>query len=88
MQIWLLSVSGGEPWHATDFERGVQQYEWLDNDTLLFSAEEQPSLFERETKERKDDSDVVDDATHKAPVRLFKLSLKDKKVTRLTYNDD
>jgi dipeptidyl aminopeptidase/acylaminoacyl peptidase len=88
MQIWLLSRSGGEPWPATDFERGVQQYEWLNNDTILFSAEEQPSLFERETKERKDDSDVVDDAAHKPPVRLFKLSLKDKKVTRLTDNDD
>ena len=88
MQIWLLSTSGGEPWPATDFERGVQQYEWLNDGTILFSAEEQPSLFERETKERKDDSDVVDDAAHKAPVRLFTLSVKDKKVTRLTDNDD
>jgi len=88
MQIWLLSVNGGEPWPATDFERPVQHFEWLNDDTILFSAEEQPSLFERETKERKDDSDVVDDAAHKAPVRLFKLSLKDKKVTRLTDNND
>lgn len=88
MQISLLSVSGGEPWAATDFERPVQHFEWLNDDTILFTAEEQPSLFERETKERKDDSDVVDDAAHKAPVRLFKLSVKDKKVTRVTDNDD
>jgi len=88
MQIWLLSIPGGEPWPATDFERPAQHFEWLDNDTILFSAEEQPSLFEHETKERKDDSDVVDDAAHKAPVRLFKLSVKDKKVTRVTDNDD
>jgi dipeptidyl aminopeptidase/acylaminoacyl peptidase len=88
MQIWLLSVSGGEPWPATDFERPVQHFEWLNDDTILFSAEEQPSLFERETKERKDDSEVVDDAAHKAPVRLFKLSVKDKKVTRVTDNND
>ena len=88
MQIWLLSVDGGEPWPATDFERPVQHFEWLNDDTIVFSAEEQPSLFERETKERKDDSDVVDDAAHKAPVRLFKLSVKDKKVTRLTDNND
>ena len=88
MQIWLLSVSGGEPWPATDFERPVQHFEWLNDDTILFSAEEQPSLFEHETKERKDDSDVVDDAVHKPPVRLFKLSVKDKKVTRLTENND
>ncbi len=88
IQIWLLSVSGGEPWPATDFERPVQHFEWLNDDTILFSAEEQPSLFEHETKDRKDDSDVVDDAAHKAPVRLFKLSVKDKKVTRVTDNDD
>jgi dipeptidyl aminopeptidase/acylaminoacyl peptidase len=88
MQIWLLSTAGGEPWPATDFERPVQHFEWLNDDTILFSSEEQPSLFERETKERKDDSDVVDDAAHKAPVRLFKLSAKDKEVTRLTENND
>ncbi|MFZ3214441.1 MAG: prolyl oligopeptidase family serine peptidase [Candidatus Acidiferrales bacterium] len=88
MQLWLLNAAGGEPWSVTDFERGVQQFEWLDNDTILFSAEEDPSLYQRQTKERKDDSDVVDDTAHTAPVRLFKLSLKDKKVTRLTDNDD
>jgi dipeptidyl aminopeptidase/acylaminoacyl peptidase len=88
MQIWLLSTAGGEPWPATDFERPVQHFEWLNDDTILFSAEEQPSLFERETKERKDDSEAVDDAAHKPPVRLFKLSLKDKKLTRLTDNND
>jgi dipeptidyl aminopeptidase/acylaminoacyl peptidase len=88
MQIWLLRTAGGEPWPATDFERPVQHFEWLNDDTILFSSEEQPSLFERETKERKDDSEVVDDAAHKAPVRLFKLSVKDKVVTRLTENND
>ena len=45
----------------TDFERGIQQFEWLDDDTILFSAEEDPTLYERQTKERKDDSNVVDD---------------------------
>ena len=87
-QLWLMNASGGEPWPVTEFERGIQQYEWLDNDTILFSAEEEPSLYERQTKEHKDDSNVVDDAAHAAPVRLFKFSVKDRKVTRLTDNDD
>jgi dipeptidyl aminopeptidase/acylaminoacyl peptidase len=87
-QLWLMNASGGEPWEVTEFERGIQQYEWLDNDTILFSAEEGPSLYERQTKERKDDSNVVDDAAHAAPVRLFKFSVKDRKITRLTDNDD
>src|SRR5580658_7607213 len=55
-QLWLLNSAGGEPWAVTEFERGIQQFEWLDNDTIVFSAEEDPTLYERQTKERKDDS--------------------------------
>src|SRR3984885_15042033 len=87
-QLWLLNSAGGEPWGVTEFERGIQQFEWLDNDTIVFSAEEDPTLYERQTKERKDDSNVVDDTAHSAPVRLYRFSVKDKKVTRLTDNDD
>jgi dipeptidyl aminopeptidase/acylaminoacyl peptidase len=87
-QLWLMNAAGGEPWAVTEFERGIRQFEWLDNDTIIFSAEEDPSLYERQTKERKDDSNVVDDTAHSAPVRLYKFSVKDRKVTRLTDNDD
>jgi len=87
-QLWLLNAAGGEPWAVTQFERGIQQFEWLDNDTIVFSAEEDATLYERQTKERKDDSTVVDDTAHSAPVRLYKFSVKDSKVTRLTDNDD
>ena len=88
MQLWLMNAGGGEPWHLTESERGIRQFEWLDNDTILFSAEEDPSLYERDTKERKDDSDAVDDEAHTPPVRLFKFAVKDKKVTRVTDNTD
>jgi dipeptidyl aminopeptidase/acylaminoacyl peptidase len=88
MQLWLLNTAGGEAWAVTEFERGIHQFEWMDNDTIIFSAEEDPSLFERQSKERKDDSDAVDDEAHTAPVRLFKFTVKDKKVTRLTDNND
>jgi dipeptidyl aminopeptidase/acylaminoacyl peptidase len=87
-QLWLISVAGGEPWPVTESERGIQQFEWLDNDTILFSAEEDSTLYEHNMKESKDDSDAIDDETHAAPVRLFKLSIKDKKVTRVTDNPD
>jgi dipeptidyl aminopeptidase/acylaminoacyl peptidase len=88
MQLWLMNAAGGAPWSVTEFERGIEQIEWLDNDTILFSAEEDPSLYERQTKEHKDDSNVVDDTAHTAPVRLFRFSVKDQKVTRLTDNTD
>jgi dipeptidyl aminopeptidase/acylaminoacyl peptidase len=88
LQLWLIHSAGGAPWPVTEFERGIEQIEWLDNDTLLLSAEEDPSLYEHQTKDRKDDSNVVDDTAHTAPVRLFKFSIKDQKVTRLTQNTD
>jgi dipeptidyl aminopeptidase/acylaminoacyl peptidase len=88
MQIWLINPHGGEPWPVTEFARAPRQVNWLDNDTLIFSAQEDPSLFEQEAKKKKDDSEVVDDEAHEPPVRLYKYSLKDKKVTRLTTNTD
>lgn len=87
-QIWLMNPFGGEPWTLTTFERGVQRFEWVDKDTIIFSAEEDPTYYERQSQERKDDSRVVDDSEHTSFVRLFKLSVKDKKVTRLTRNTD
>jgi dipeptidyl aminopeptidase/acylaminoacyl peptidase len=43
-QLWLLNAAGGEPWAVTEFERGIQQFEWLDNDTVVLSAEEDTTL--------------------------------------------
>jgi dipeptidyl aminopeptidase/acylaminoacyl peptidase len=88
MQLWLINSAGGAPWSVTQFERGIEQIQWLDDDTILFSAEEDASLYERQIKEHKDDSNVVDDTPHTAPIRLFKFSIKDQKVTRLTDNTD
>ncbi|HWZ99202.1 MAG TPA: prolyl oligopeptidase family serine peptidase [Candidatus Dormibacteraeota bacterium] len=87
-QIWLMNPHGGEPWPLTEFARAPRRIDWLDNDTLIFSAQEDASLFEQEAKKKKDDSEVVDDEGHEPPVRLYKLSVKDKKVTRLTNNSD
>ena len=87
-QLWLMNPFGGEPWSLTEFERGVRSYEWIDKDTIIFSAEEDPSLYERRVKEKKDGSRVIDDVAHAPFVRLFKLAIPDKKVTRLTTNDD
>jgi dipeptidyl aminopeptidase/acylaminoacyl peptidase len=88
MQLWLMNKAGGEAWPVTDFIRGIQEYEWIDQDTILFVAQEEPSLYEQKLKEDKDDSNAVDDEAHVAPVRLFKFSIKTKKVTRLTDNAD
>jgi dipeptidyl aminopeptidase/acylaminoacyl peptidase len=87
-QIWLINPHGGEPYALTELARAPQGVAWLDRDTIIFSAEEDPSAYEQAEKKRKDDSEVADDAEHTPPVRLFKVSIKDKKVTRLTTNTD
>jgi dipeptidyl aminopeptidase/acylaminoacyl peptidase len=88
MQIWLINAHGGEPWALTELAHAPKRLEWLDKDTLIYSAEEDPALYEQELKQKKDDSEVVDDADHAPPVRLYKMTVKDKKVTRLTTNAD
>src|SRR5271166_666381 len=88
VQIWLISPRGGEPYALTELARAPSQIDWLDKDTLLFSAEEDPSAYEQAGKKKKDDSEVVDDSDHAPPVRLFKISVKDKTINRLTNNTD
>src|SRR6202140_2598441 len=88
MQIWLINAHGGEPWALTELAHAPKRLEWLDKDTLIYSAEEDPALYEQELKKKKDDSEVVDDADHAPPVRLYKMNVKDKKVTRLSTNTD
>ncbi|MFI5059296.1 MAG: prolyl oligopeptidase family serine peptidase [Candidatus Acidiferrales bacterium] len=87
-QIWLINAHGGEPWPLTELARAPRHFEWLDKDTLIYSAQEDPALYEQELKKKKDDSTVVDDEQHEPPVRLYKITIKDKKVTRLTTNMD
>jgi dipeptidyl aminopeptidase/acylaminoacyl peptidase/formylglycine-generating enzyme required for sulfatase activity len=87
-QIWLINAHGGEAYALSELERAPHQAQWLDKDTLIFSAEEDPSAYEQAQKKKKDDSEIVDDATHQAPVRLFKITVKDKKIRRLTNNTD
>ena len=87
-QLWLMNPWGGEPWHLTEFERGIRAYAWKDKDTIVLAAPEDPTHDERTRKEKKDTSQVVEDAPHEPPVRLFLLSVKDKKAKRLTHNAD
>jgi dipeptidyl aminopeptidase/acylaminoacyl peptidase len=88
MQIWVIDAHGGEPWPLTELAHAPKQMEWLDKDTLVYSAQEDPALYEQEMKKKKDDSEVVDDADHEPPVRLYKINVKDSKITRLTTNTD
>jgi dipeptidyl aminopeptidase/acylaminoacyl peptidase/formylglycine-generating enzyme required for sulfatase activity len=87
-QIWLISAHGGEPYALTELLRAPRRLQWLDKDRLIFSAQEDPSAYEQAEKKRKDDSEIVDDAEHEPPVRLFQIAAKEKKITRVTTNTD
>lgn len=87
-QLWLINSSGGEPYPVTELARGINNYFWADDNTIIFSAQEDPTYYEQELKRKKDASRVVDDVEHEPPVRLFKFEIKEKKITRLTDNTD
>src|SRR5262249_56612436 len=74
---------------GTEGSGGVLSHEWADSDTIIGAAQE--ALTRREStlkEEKKDPAIVVEDEKHEPPVRLFKVTVKDKKVTRLSDNTD
>ena len=87
-QLWLINPLGGEPWHITEFERAIRSFDWKDPETIVFIAQEDPSLYERTVKKHKDTSRIIEDAEHEPPVRLFTYHIEKKKTTRITENDD
>jgi dipeptidyl aminopeptidase/acylaminoacyl peptidase len=87
-QVWLLDPTGGEPWPLTDWSPGVLHFDWAGPDAIVFVAPEEPTLRASKRKDEKDDSLVVEDDRHEAPVRLFRIELSSKKVARLTENRD
>lgn len=87
-QVWAMRVAGGEPFPVTRLERPVRALGWIDPTTLVVAAQEAPAWRERDLKERKDTSIVVEDAEHEPPVRLFRVKLEDGTATPLTFNRD
>jgi dipeptidyl aminopeptidase/acylaminoacyl peptidase len=87
-QIWLINPYGGEPWPLTDSDRAVSAFDWAGPDAIIYAAQEAPTLYESKIKQDKDSSIVVEDEQHAPPIRLFRVEVKSKKVTRLTDNTD
>jgi dipeptidyl aminopeptidase/acylaminoacyl peptidase len=86
-QLWVLSLAGGEARRVTAFDRTVEAFGWIDDETLVVARKESPGGWERERKESKDTSRVVEDAEREPPVRLFRVSV-DGQSHRLTTNRD
>ena len=65
----------------TSFTRGVSNYAWADADTIIFAAQEEPSLYESSIKEKKDSSMLVEDEQH-ARRYAVQFAVKAHKLTR------
>jgi dipeptidyl aminopeptidase/acylaminoacyl peptidase len=87
-QLWLLDTAGGEPWHLTEFPRGINAFAWGGSDSIVFAAQEEAGRRETVLKEKKDATVVVEDERHEPPVRLFRVDTKTRKVTRISDNRD
>ena len=85
-QIYIYNMRGGEPEEITKVGNGIRQFKWRDDGRILFAAREDSTLRERKLKKAKDTTVIVSDQEHYAPVRLFELDLKTKKIERLTEN--
>ncbi len=87
-RLWLMDKDGGEPYVAFKLDRSISSYDWKDDKTVVFSAEEEPSFYAQEIKKNKDTSNVIEDADHTAPVRLFEVCLDSGELKRISRNSD
>jgi dipeptidyl aminopeptidase/acylaminoacyl peptidase len=85
-KLWSMSIFGGEPQAVHEFKNGISNLSWLNDSTLVFTANEGETLLEAETKEKKDDVEVVEDTTHFKASRLFTFNTKSKSIRRLSDN--
>ena len=54
----MISPFGGEPWRRDGLSREIDDYRWVDADSIVFAADKDPSFYEQ--REKKDDSVVVE----------------------------
>ena len=87
-RLWIMDKEGGEPFVAIKLDRSISSYDWKDDNNIVFTADEEPTLYAREIKENKDTSNIVEDAVHEAPVRLFQANLESGEIKRISRNTD
>ncbi|MGH7504450.1 MAG: S9 family peptidase, partial [Longimicrobiales bacterium] len=87
-QLWLMRTAGGEPWPVTMTVRGLRQFSWKgeSSDTIVFTAQEVLSQYERAKKKAEDTGIAVEDTLDAAPVRIWALAIDSKAVRRVTEN--
>ncbi|MDH5599534.1 MAG: peptidase S9, partial [Cyclobacteriaceae bacterium] len=81
-KLWRLNLYGGEPEKVQDFENGISNMDWLNNQEIIFKAEEGKTLYD--ITYEKDNTVIVEDSTHWNAERLYSFNIKSKEIKRLT----
>jgi len=87
-QIFTIYPYGGEASLLFKSNEDIHTFRWKDNKTIIFLTREDKYYYEEQLEDAKDDAEVVDDIKTFVPQRLFSYSLEDKKIKRLTLNND
>ena len=82
--LWKMSIYGGEPQEVSRFDNGISKLAWLNDHTLTYLSHDGKTLYE--TKNEKDNTEVIDDSVHWHITRVYAYDLKEKTSTRLTDN--
>ena len=83
--LWEMSAYGGEPQKVHEFENGISNLQWKNDNTIVFESNDGKTLYD--TENEKDNTVVVEDSIHWNISRVYSYDLKKKEITRLTDND-
>ena len=85
-KLWAMNLYGGEPYEVHEFDEGIRNIHQLKDGTLLFLSQEGDLLIEAQRKERKDNTQIIEDTVTFKPSRLFSFDTDSKEIRRLTDN--
>ena len=86
-KLWRLSIYGGESEEVHEFKNGISSMKWIDTTTLVFISNEGKTQYELEKEKVKDNVQDIEDEEHWKPYRLYSFDVEEKKITRLTDNE-
>lgn len=87
-QVWMLSLEGGEPVPLTSWERDIIDFSWIDDDTIMIVAPRVLTVRDRVLRQRSDRTYVVDDIADEPQIRLYRISISERIIRKLTDNED
>lgn len=87
-KLWKLSLFGGEPKEIFEFKSGINSIKWLDENNIAYLSNDGKTLYELNNEKKKDNTQIIEDAEHWKPTRVYAFNLKTKKIKRLTNKQE